>query len=124
MEILKFCSNCGAKRIEGASFCGQCGQALNAETGFDEPENPTPFPMRCEILADVYLNHRDEEELEDFVVYNDLGLPLAYLIANDLVEPSEKAIEMVDETWDLLLGLYGLSRDSGFEDLDGLASQS
>ncbi len=38
----------------------------------------TTFENKCAILADLWLNYKDNEELEDFVEYNDLGLPLAY----------------------------------------------
>jgi hypothetical protein len=46
---------------------------------------PTNFETKCAILSDLWLNYKDNEELADFVEYNDLGLPLAYLIHTNLV---------------------------------------
>ena len=71
------------------------------------------------ILGDLWLNYRDDEEFKDFVEYNDLGLPLAYCIANSIVEPNPIAINFINETWDLLLSGLGIE-DTGFETLDDL----
>ena len=71
------------------------------------------------ILADLWLNYRDDEEFTDFVEYNDLGLPLSYMIANGIVERNEIADQFVSETFDLLLA--GLAvEDEDFETLDDI----
>jgi len=76
----------------------------------------TSFGNKCEILADLWMNYRNDEEFKDFVEYNDLGLPLAYLIANNIVESNLIAEPFVNEAFDLLLA--GLSvEDSGFHTL-------
>lgn len=78
----------------------------------------TSFTKKCEILSEVWTSYRDDEMYEDFVEYNDLGLPLAYLIENEFVPQSEKSSPLIEETWDLLLGWHGLSEDTGFDSLD------
>ena len=71
------------------------------------------------ILADLWLNYRDDSEFTDFVEYNDLGLPLSYMIANGIVERNEIADQFVSETFDLLLA--GLAvEDEDFETLDDI----
>ena len=45
----------------------------------------TDFSTKTAILADLWINYRDEGEFEDFIEYNDLGLPLAYLINTELL---------------------------------------
>lgn len=71
------------------------------------------------ILADLWLNYRDDSEFTDFVEYNDLGLPLSYMIANGIVEKNEIADQFVSETFDLLLA--GLAvEDEDFETLDDI----
>ena len=73
------------------------------------------------ILADLWINYRTDEEFQDFIEYNDLGLPLAYIISEDIVKITSKAEAFIDETFDLLLG--GLDvEDTGFESLDDLLS--
>lgn len=63
----------------------------------------TEFNVKCEILADLWLNHRDEEDWEDYIEYNDLGLPLAYCISNGIVESNGIAENFVQEAWRLML---------------------
>lgn len=83
-------------------------------------DNTTPFSNQVLILAELWMNYRDDEEFKDFIEYNDLGLPLAYGVANNLIESlSDTGITMVGETWDLLLGGLGVE-DTGFEYLEDL----
>ena len=83
----------------------------------------TSFSDKTIILADVWLNYRDDENFEDFVEYNDLGLPLAYAIANGIVDASPTATEFLNETFELLLS--GLEVDDmGFESLDDILDAS
>jgi hypothetical protein len=71
------------------------------------------------ILADLWLNYRQDEEFLDFVEYNDIGLPLAYMIANNIVQTNAMADKFIEETFDLLLSGLGIE-DEGFESLDEL----
>lgn len=79
----------------------------------------TTFSNKTLILSDLWLNYRDEEQFKDFVAYNDLGLPLAYAIANNVVEATPVAEKFINETFDLLLAGLGVE-DTGFELLDDL----
>jgi hypothetical protein len=81
----------------------------------------TPFSSKCEILGELWLSYRSDEEFEDFLDYNDLGLPIAYAIANDIVKPLDLAKSFVEETFDLLLVALGLE-DEGWENLDQMLS--
>jgi len=77
----------------------------------------TDFSNRVTILAELWMNYRDDEQLEDFIEYNDLGLPMAYLLMNELVMPTEKSELYINETFDLLLAALEI-KDKGFESLD------
>jgi hypothetical protein len=79
----------------------------------------TSFDIKCEILADLWLNHRSDDGLDDFIEYNDLGLPLAFLVSEDLVTPSDKAVDMINETFVLLVAALE-TEDTGFDSLDDL----
>jgi hypothetical protein len=83
----------------------------------------TPYSSKCEILAELWLNYRTDEEFADFTEYNDLGLPLAYAIANDIVKSSEMAQKFVEETFDLLLAGLDLD-DTGFESMSDLLGKA
>lgn len=83
----------------------------------------TTFSDKCHILADLWLNYRDDEDFQDFVEYNDLGLPLAYALSNNIVEVSSMAEQFVIETFDLLLA--GLEiEDTGFISLDEVMGEA
>jgi hypothetical protein len=84
------------------------------------PENLTPFTNRTMMLADLWMNYRGDEEFNDFIEYNDLGMPLAYAIANNIVEKTAMAETLINETFELLLAALEIPEDEGFDSLDDL----
>jgi hypothetical protein len=87
-----------------------------------EPIQNTPYSNRLNILSELWLSYRNEEEFKDFIEYNDLGLPLAYAIDNAIVESTEIAERFVNETFDILLA--GLDvEDNGYDSLDDLLTK-
>ena len=80
-------------------------------------EEKTTFAMKCKILGDLWMQYRFEKQFEDFVLYNDLGLPLAFMASEDLVKPGTLAKDMINETFDLLLASLKII-DDGYESLD------
>jgi hypothetical protein len=81
---------------------------------------------KCEILSDLWLNYKADDEFKDFIVYNDLGLPLAYAIAEGIVEATPIATNFINETFELLVAGLAIE-DEGFENLDemlGLAEEN
>jgi hypothetical protein len=83
----------------------------------------TTFENKCLILADLWLNYRNDDNFEDFIEYNDMGLPLAYALSEGIVKGTELSDKFIDETFDLLLSGLGLD-DIGFEDLEDLLTTS
>jgi hypothetical protein len=85
----------------------------------------TNFLNKTSILAELWMNYRDDEGLQDFVEYNDLGLPLAYFLYNELVLPTKQSEMYIEETFSLLVAALDVE-DVGFESLDemlGVANQ-
>jgi hypothetical protein len=81
----------------------------------------TTFSNKVAILADLYINHKDNQELADFVEYNDLGLPLAYFIYSELVDVNDKNMEYINQTFDLLCnGLEHLDLEKNYSSLQEL----
>jgi hypothetical protein len=76
----------------------------------------TNYSDKCSILAELWLNYRSDEDFQDFIEYNDLGLPLAYAIENDIVKSTEMAQRFVEETFDLFMASLEIE-DTGFETL-------
>ena len=78
----------------------------------------TDFSTKASILADLWINFREDEELEDFCAYNDIGLPLAYFVHTDLVKPSDEATGYIDETFNLFCAALELDLDGDYESLN------
>jgi len=76
----------------------------------------TGFTNRCEILGLFYSQYRDEKDFQDFMEFNDLGLPLAYFVSEDLCDVSDDGVRYINETFDLFLASLEL-KDTGFSNL-------
>lgn len=77
----------------------------------------TNFLNRCDILAELWLDYRGEEDFSDFIEYNDLGLPLAFAISQDIIKTSPRAEGYINEAFDLLLASLEVE-DEEFDTLD------
>ena len=77
----------------------------------------TDFSSKVNILGELYANYRSDESFKDFIEFNDLGLPLAYLTREGLCEVSDDGERYISETWDLFVKSLGIE-DVGFDDLD------
>lgn len=82
------------------------------------------FEDKCAILADLWLNYKDMDALKDFLEYNDIGLPLAYLVHSELVTPNDQSFVYVEETYNLLAESLGLDLDEEFSTLAEMLAQS
>jgi hypothetical protein len=80
----------------------------------------TPFEIKCNILADLWMNYRGDIDFKDFIEYNDVGLPAAWLLAEDIVSVTERVTPMIEETFLLLMAALDIEEDSGFESLDDM----
>jgi hypothetical protein len=67
----------------------------------------------------LWLSYRNDEQFQDFIEYNDLGLPIAYAIDNSIVKSTEMAQRFVEESFDVFLASLNVE-DTGFENLDDL----
>jgi len=82
-------------------------------------EQSNLFDNKVSILAELWMNYRDDEQLKDFIEYNDLGLPMAYFLMNELVLPTQQSEIYINETYNLLLASLGVD-DVEYESLDEL----
>ena len=74
----------------------------------------TPIEKQAEILAELWMNYRDAEDLTDFFEYADLGFPLAYLLTQNVVTRNAETDKFIGDTWEMFLNLVGVE-DEGFE---------
>jgi hypothetical protein len=87
-------------------------------------QEATTFDNKIAILADLWMIYRDEPEWKDFIDFHDLGLPLAFMLDNNLVYrntiTSQPAEELINETFALLLKGLDITEDTGFDNLDDI----
>lgn len=81
----------------------------------------TLYSNKVSILAELWMGYRNDVEFQDFIEYNDLGLPLAYAINEDIVKSTDLAKRYIEETFDLFIAGLELE-DEGFENLDDVLS--
>jgi hypothetical protein len=84
-----------------------------------EPTNIS-YSKRCFILSDFWLNYKDEEDFEDFVAYNDIGLPLAFMITEDIVKSTTVAEVYVTEAWELLCSALNIDSKQDYDSLEDM----
>lgn len=77
----------------------------------------TTFDNKCAILSAIWMEHRNDTGLEEFIRYNDLGLPLAYAIDNGIITKTSQVDDFISEAFGNLLDLFDVS-DSGWNTLD------
>ena len=85
----------------------------------ENAENTTTYQNKCSILADLWLNYRDDEEFSDYMTYTDLGLPLAYAVSMNIIQPNDNVEKFVNEAFTLLLDILDIE-DKGFDNLDSM----
>ena len=77
----------------------------------------TDFSNKVDILGDLFSNYKEESDFKDFIEFNDLGLPLAYLAREGLCEVSDDGERYIEETWLIFVKSLGIE-DTGFDDIE------
>lgn len=83
----------------------------------------TQFLDKAQILADLWMNYRWEKDFEDFITYNDLGLPLAFALSEEIIERTPQLDTYIEETFALFLAALELE-DEGFDSLDDILDKA
>ena len=81
------------------------------------------FSSKCSILGDLWAYYREDIQSSDawleFFKYNDVALPLAYMITNDYATINEDsdASTFIDETWDMFCEYIDIPADADYKDI-------
>jgi hypothetical protein len=79
------------------------------------------FADKSGMLAQLWLEFKEDKDFSAFIEYNDIGLPLAYCHANGLVsEVSNLGEQYIEETVEMFFKLLGITE----EEVDALEDQS
>lgn len=77
------------------------------------------------LLADLYILYGDKPAWRSFFLYNNVGLPLAYLMHSGVVDLiDERKIEYVLETYELLCKFLNVSPDEDYDSLNEMILDS
>ena len=78
-----------------------------------------------QILVDFLNRYAEEVAFDEFFAYNDLGLPLAVSVFNNLCELNEKGISALEETYtELLIALKISDLSKEYNNLDEILYDS
>ena len=77
----------------------------------------TDFSNKITILSDLWINYRDDDDFDDFIQYNDLGLPLAYLVNTELAAVTDTGRIYIEETFNLLCAALDIDLDGEYNSL-------
>ena len=81
------------------------------------------FSTKCNILGDLWAFYREDiessEAWQEFFKYNDVALPLAYMISNDyaMINEDSEASTFIDETWDMFCEYIDIPADGDYKDI-------
>lgn len=78
----------------------------------------TPYNTKYAILSNLWTDYKDDKDMADFFEYNDLGLPLAFMIEQKIVESTPVAQVYIEETFELLVESLGLDSEEEYESIE------
>lgn len=85
------------------------------------------FEQKCaiieEVARDFTIGELDREFFADFIIYNDLGLPLAQIVTYNLGTLNSEGKKVVEETWKGLCKLLEVDPELEYEDLDEMIEE-
>jgi hypothetical protein len=82
----------------------------------------TTFDNKALILGEVWVGLKSEETWKDFIWNNDVGLPLAFAYAEEIIELNEQSRNYILDTWDSLLEAMDLE-DLGYASISEMFDQ-
>jgi len=78
------------------------------------------FADKTGALGQLWIEFRGDEDFSDFMEYNDLGLPLSYMVAEGLVsECSPVGEDMIEETFKMFIALLEVTEPE-LDDLESI----
>ena len=82
------------------------------------------FSKKCEVLSELWINYKTDDNLSDFIDYNDLGLPMAYMVNTGLSNLTDEGMKYVNETYNLFCLAIGVDEEKEFDNLNEMLQES
>lgn len=79
----------------------------------------TNFSTKCEVLGSLWTwyNDTDNETWREFFDWADIGLPLAYMVWQDLATAKPEAKKIIEETWDVFCEMIEIDANGEYSTL-------
>lgn len=83
----------------------------------------TTFSTKCDILGSLWLYYREDikgnEAWEEFFAYNDIALPLSYMVKEEYATINEDsdAVGYINETWETFCAYLDIDVDGEYKDI-------
>jgi acyl carrier protein len=81
----------------------------------------TLLKTKAEIIVEFTQENFHDEDFSEFFDYNDLGVPLAIAITQDMVDLTDSGLEIFEETWSDLCEIYDANPEESYEQLADLS---
>jgi hypothetical protein len=78
---------------------------------------------KAEILVQFTQDEFNSGEYDEFFDYNDLGIPMAIAITQDMVILTDSGEELLEETWKELCLLFDANPEDEYESIDDLTTK-
>lgn len=75
---------------------------------------------KARILVEFIQRYFADDEYDDFFDYNDLGVPMAVMIVNDLVTLTDEGKNLLNETYLEMCAAIGCDNNADYTDLDDM----
>ena len=73
---------------------------------------------KCQFIEEFAKRSIEAGVYNDFITYNDLGIPLAVCVVAELVDIKNDAQTIIDETYSLMCELLEVDPDKEYSDFD------
>jgi len=77
---------------------------------------------KAEILIQFTQDSFNDDVFEEFFDYNDLGIPIAIALVQEMIILTDKGEELINETWNELCTMFGVDPEKEYESIDDLTS--
>lgn len=79
---------------------------------------------KCLIIEQYVRESIEKGANEDFITYNDLGIPLAICLNAGIAQIIDNGAEIIDETWELLCDRLELDKNKPYGSLEEMYDDS
>ena len=84
----------------------------------------TNIKQKIFILSELWQEYKGDSDWSDFFDYNDIGLPMAFMIDQKLVKETNAGNKFINQTFELLVEELGFDEDLEWDNLEQMIDDS